>query len=49
MNVLCLGSRVIGSALALDIARAFLRSRFSGEERHQRRIGKIRDIEDKQA
>ncbi len=49
MNVLCLGSRVIGSALALDIARAFLRARFSGEERHQRRIGKIRDIEDEQA
>ena len=34
---------------ALDIARVFLRSRFTGEERHQRRIGKIRDIEDKQA
>jgi ribose 5-phosphate isomerase B len=48
MNVLCLGSRVIGPELALDVARAFLRSRFSGKERHQRRLGKIRDIEEKQ-
>jgi ribose 5-phosphate isomerase B len=49
MNVLCLGSRVIGYAPALDIARAFLRARFTGEERHRRRVGKIRDIEEKQA
>jgi ribose 5-phosphate isomerase B len=49
MNVLCLGSRVIGPAFALDIVRSFLRAKFSGEERHLRRLGKIRDIEDKQA
>src|ERR671914_278473 len=34
MNVLCLGARVVGSALALDLVHAFLGARFSGEERH---------------
>ena len=41
MNVLCLGARVIGGALALDLATAFLGATFSGEERHQRRLEKI--------
>jgi len=45
MNVLCLGARVIGPAPALEIARAFLGARFSNEERHLRRVNKIRDIE----
>jgi ribose 5-phosphate isomerase B len=45
MNVLCLGARVIGSALAWDIVTAFLAARFSGEERHARRLGKINSIE----
>lgn len=45
MNVLCLGARVIGAALALEIAHAFLAARFSGEARHQRRLDKINDIE----
>ena len=45
MNVLCLGARVVGSALALDLVTAFLAARFSGEERHQRRLDKILDIE----
>lgn len=45
MNVLCLGARVIGPAPALEIARAFLRARFSGDERHRRRVKKILDIE----
>ena len=48
MNVLCLGARVIGSAPALEIARRFLGARFSGEERHQRRLKKILDIEQNQ-
>jgi ribose 5-phosphate isomerase B len=48
MNVLCLGARVIGSAMALEIARVFLKASFSGEERHRRRVGKILDIEQKQ-
>jgi len=45
LNVLCLGARVIGGALALEIAEAFLGARFSGEERHQRRLNKVNAIE----
>jgi RpiB/LacA/LacB family sugar-phosphate isomerase len=45
MNLLVLGARVIGSALALELVRTFLGARFSGEERHVRRLGKIRDLE----
>jgi ribose 5-phosphate isomerase B len=45
MNVLCLGARVVGSALALDLATTFLDARFSGEERHRRRLDKIRAFE----
>jgi ribose 5-phosphate isomerase B len=45
MNVLCLGSRVVGSALAWDIVTAFLGASFSGEDRHLRRLNKINDIE----
>lgn len=45
MNVLCLGSRVIGTALALEIVRAYLAARPSTEERHLRRLQKIIDIE----
>jgi len=45
MNVLCLGARVIGGALALEISEAFLAARFSGEERHQRRLNKVNSIE----
>lgn len=45
MNVLCLGARVIGSALALELATSFLGAEFSGEERHQRRLDKILGFE----
>ena len=45
MNVLCLGARVIGAALAIEISSAFLAATFSREERHQRRLDKINDIE----
>ena len=45
MNVLCLGARVIGAALAADIVQTFLAAAFSGEERHQRRLNKILAIE----
>jgi len=44
-NVLCLGARVVGVELALDIVRAFINARFSGEERHKRRLAKIQQIE----
>ncbi len=45
MNVLVLGARVIGPELAFELARAFLGARFSGAERHVRRLAKIRAIE----
>ena len=48
MNVLCLGARVIGTAPALEICRAFLAARFSNDERHARRVAKTRDIEQNQ-
>ena len=44
-NVLCLGARVVGLELALEIVRAFVGARFTGEERHRRRLAKIADIE----
>jgi ribose 5-phosphate isomerase B len=47
LNVLCLGARVIGSAVAVDLSRAFLEAVFSREERHVRRVAKVRDIEDR--
>src|SRR5919197_6531340 len=45
MNVLALGARVVGEALALEIVDAFLAARFSGEERHARRLAKLKAIE----
>jgi len=45
MNVLCLGARVIGLSLAMGLVRAFLNARFSGEERHRRRLEKVLTIE----
>jgi RpiB/LacA/LacB family sugar-phosphate isomerase len=45
MNVLVLGARVIGVALARELALRFLSARFSGEERHVRRLEKVRSIE----
>ena len=45
VNVLCLGARVIGPALAADVIRAVLGAQFTGEARHVRRLGKIREIE----
>jgi ribose 5-phosphate isomerase B len=45
MNVLALGSRVVGEALALEIADAFLAARFDGEPRHVRRTEKLRALE----
>jgi ribose 5-phosphate isomerase B len=45
VNVLCLGARVIGPALAAEIIAAFAVAAFSGEERHLRRLGKINAIE----
>lgn len=44
-NVLCLGTRVTGVELALEIVRAFVAAKFTGEERHRRRLKKISEIE----
>lgn len=46
-NVLCLGPRVIGPALALELIRAFLGARFSKAERHLRRLEKVAELEKK--
>lgn len=43
-NVLCLGERVIGDMLALDIVNVWLKTDFSGGSRHQRRIDKLEDV-----
>ena len=45
MNVLCLGARVVGPALANEIVQAFLRATFSAAERHRRRVAKIQEFE----
>jgi ribose 5-phosphate isomerase B len=45
MNVLALGSRVIGAEVALELVSAFLKASFSGEERHVRRLRKVAALE----
>ncbi len=45
MNVLCLGSRVIGEELAREIVQAFVAARFSGEQRYRRRLAKVEAME----
>ncbi len=45
MNVLVMGSRIIGVELAKDLLRAYLSARFTHEERHVRRVGKVHAIE----
>ncbi len=45
INALCLGARVVGTELALELVRAFLAATFTGEERHARRLAKIAVLE----
>lgn len=45
VNVLCLGSRVIGQSLAEDLVKTFIEAKFSREDRHVRRLDKIRALE----
>ena len=45
MNVLVLGGRIVGAALARELVDAFVAAQFSGEERHARRLGKVLAIE----
>ena len=49
MNVLCLGSRIIGDELARSLVRAFAGAQFSSDPRFQRRLDKVNAIEDEQA
>jgi ribose 5-phosphate isomerase B len=44
-NVLCMGARVVGPAIAEELTGAFCAARFSGEERHVRRLGKVSTME----
>ncbi len=45
INVLVLGGRVVGESVALELVCAFLEARFTGEERHQRRLDKVKTLE----
>ena len=45
INVLCLGARIIGEELAKELVMAFLSAQFTGEERHVRRLAKIKEME----
>ena len=47
INIICLGGRIIGNALALEIVNTFLSAQFSGAERHRRRLGKVAELESK--
>ncbi|MAJ46249.1 MAG: ribose-5-phosphate isomerase [Planctomycetes bacterium TMED75] len=47
MNVLVMGGRIIGGAVASDMVRGYLAAEFSGDPRHVRRTGKVKAIEDR--
>jgi len=47
MNVLVLGSRIVGEKLAEDVVRAYLFAKFTNEERHVRRLAKVHALEEK--
>ena len=46
MNVICLGSRVVGAELAKELVSAFLKAKFSDAERHVRRVNKVKKLEE---
>ena len=48
MNVICLGARIIGPEPVKEIVHAFLQARFTAEERHLRRVNKVRKIENQE-
>jgi len=47
VNVLCLGERIIGTELALEIVRVWLAAEFSGLERYRRRLAQVAELEGK--
>jgi ribose 5-phosphate isomerase B len=48
LNVICLGGRVVGDALAWELVKTFLTARFTGAERHCRRLAKVAELERKE-
>jgi ribose 5-phosphate isomerase B len=49
MNIICMGGRTVGPAVAWDLVQTFLAASYSSAERHLRRLGKIGDLEAGQA
>ena len=49
MNIVCLGGKVIGSGLAWELIETFLGSRFSGADRHKRRLAKVHSLMNQKA
>ena len=49
MNVLCLGARIVGPEIVKELVAAFLEARFTAEERHLRRMAKVRALEKSRA
>ena len=45
MNILCMGGRTVGAAVALDLVQTFLAAEFSQAPRHLRRLGKVASLE----
>jgi ribose 5-phosphate isomerase B len=45
MNVLCIGARIVGQEVAAELVHAFINARFTHEERHERRLAKVLEIE----
>jgi ribose 5-phosphate isomerase B len=48
LNMICLGGLVVGQAFAWELVRTFLAARFSGAERHRRRLAKVAALESKE-
>ena len=48
LNMICLGGLVVGHALAWELVKTFLAARFSGAERHRRRLAKVAELENKE-
>jgi ribose 5-phosphate isomerase B len=47
LNVICLGGLVVGHALAWELVQTFLAARFTGEDRHRRRLAKVAEVENR--
>jgi ribose 5-phosphate isomerase B len=49
MNVICLGGRVVTNRVAWELVKIFLQARFSGAERHRRRVAKVATLESRES